>query len=43
MGDIAEMVLEGILCEVCGIYIEDGEEPGHPRKCESCEKQNKGE
>lgn len=43
MGDIAERVLEGILCEGCGIYIDDGEEPGYPRKCKSCEQQNKGE
>lgn len=41
MGDIAEMILEGILCEVCSIYIQDGEKPGYPRKCESCEQQNK--
>lgn len=30
------MILEGLLCEVCGSYI-DGEEPGHPRTCEDCE------
>ena len=35
MGEIAEMVLEGILCKSCGGYI-DGEETGHPRKCEEC-------
>lgn len=36
MGDAAEMVLEGIVCEECGIYI-DEEEFGHPQKCEDCE------
>lgn len=36
MGEAAEMVLEGLLCEVCGAYV-DGEEPGYPRKCENCE------
>lgn len=36
MGDIAEMILDGILCEVCGTYIEDLEESGYPRKCEDC-------
>jgi hypothetical protein len=35
MGDIADMILEGILCEECGSYIDD-EEPGHLRKCEDC-------
>jgi|GEM_PF-1785760 len=35
MGDIAEMILEGVLCQVCGELI-DGEEPGYPRDCESC-------
>ncbi len=32
MGEIAEMMLEGTLCEACGVYIE-GESPGHPRYC----------
>lgn len=45
MGEIAEMILEGILCEQCGCVIEDliptvGEElldaPGYPRNCEDC-------
>ncbi len=30
------MVLDGLLCECCGLLI-DGEEPGYPRKCEDCE------
>lgn len=36
MGEISEMILNGLLCEVCGTYV-DGEEPGYPRKCEDCE------
>lgn len=32
MGDIADMMLDGTLCEACGSYI-DTEEPGHPRYC----------
>lgn len=36
MGDAAEMVLEGFLCQTCGDLI-DGEEPGYPRSCEDCE------
>jgi hypothetical protein len=40
MGEIAEMVLEGVLCEQCGCLI-DGDEPGYPRLCEDCERENK--
>lgn len=45
MGEIAEMIHEGILCQECGGLIEDlipsvGEEllgaPGYPRACEDC-------
>lgn len=32
MGDIADMMLDGTLCECCGVYI-PGEAPGHPRYC----------
>lgn len=35
MGEITEMVLEGILCEICGCYIDD-EPVGYPRHCEDC-------
>jgi hypothetical protein len=37
MGEIAEMILEGILCQVCGEYIDD-EPCGYPRTCEECKK-----
>jgi len=40
MGDIADMILDGTLCEWCGVYIEEGEVPleadGYPRKCADC-------
>jgi hypothetical protein len=36
MGEAAEMVLEGALCQECGSYI-DGETPGYPRSCVGCE------
>ena len=36
MGDVAEMILDGFLCQVCGCLI-DGEELGYPRECEDCE------
>lgn len=32
---MSELVLEGVLCQGCGSYI-DGEETGYPRDCESC-------
>uniref|UniRef100_A0A6M3K994 Uncharacterized protein n=1 Tax=viral metagenome TaxID=1070528 RepID=A0A6M3K994_9ZZZZ len=35
MGDIADMMLEGILCETCGEFLDDGA-PGHPRRCPAC-------
>ena len=33
MGDIADMILSGALCEACGAAIGDGEAPGYPRRC----------
>lgn len=35
MGDLSDMILDGILCEGCGSYIDD-EELGFPRKCDDC-------
>lgn len=37
MGEIADMMLDGTLCQVCGSII-DGETPGFPRYCEDCAK-----
>ena len=39
MGDIADMMVDGSMCESCGeILLKDGElPPGYPRKCEDCE------
>jgi predicted Zn-ribbon and HTH transcriptional regulator len=39
MGDAAEMILEGIVCESCGVYI--GEAIGYPRKCKDCKKEER--
>jgi hypothetical protein len=36
MGEIAEMTLNGLLCEGCGSYMDDHEEPGYPRRCDDC-------
>lgn len=34
MGEIAEMYLEGILCEGCGEYL--GGDDGIPQRCSGC-------
>ena len=34
MGEIADMMIGGALCETCGAYV--GDEVGYPRKCRSC-------
>ena len=39
MGEIAEMMLDGTLCEQCGTFI--GEPCEHPRLCNSCDGENK--
>lgn len=39
MGEIAEAMLNGLLCEQCGALI-DGEEPGYPRICSDCQVSN---
>lgn len=36
MGEIAEMMLDGTLCELCGAYL-DTEGDGVPRKCNQCQ------
>ena len=45
MGEIAEMMLDGTLCIICGGYVEDseGKANGHPRPCEdkNCKKEFK--
>lgn len=35
MGDIADLTIEGTLCQLCGTYI-DGDSPGFPRYCDQC-------
>ena len=32
MGEAAESLLDGTMCEGCGVYL-DGESPGYPRYC----------
>jgi Zn finger protein HypA/HybF involved in hydrogenase expression len=38
MGDVADMMIDGTLCEGCGVVL-DGEAPGHPRYCRHCDNQ----
>jgi hypothetical protein len=35
MGEYAEMMLEGIVCEGCGEFMGGGA-PGYPRRCRGC-------
>lgn len=35
MGEAADMLLSGLMCEGCGVFI-DGDEPGYPRHCDVC-------
>ena len=35
MGEVAEMMMDGTLCEGCGSFI-DTNPPGHPRRCGDC-------
>ncbi len=35
MGEAAEHVLDGLLCEECRVLI-DGQAPGFLRKCDAC-------
>lgn len=39
MGEIAEMMLDGTLCEGCGVYM--GADTGFPVRCAQC--QNDGQ
>lgn len=36
MNEYKELIAKGIYCMSCGCYT--GKEPGHPIKCEGCEK-----
>lgn len=38
MGDIADSMIFGEACEMCGVFL-DGQQPGYPRYCsEACAK-----
>ncbi len=40
MGEIADMMLTGILCAGCGVFLNE-EEQGYPIYCDECKKENK--
>jgi hypothetical protein len=39
MGDIADMMLDGTLCQVCGCFV--GDAVGYPQTCDDCAKPEK--
>ncbi|MFD2705477.1 hypothetical protein [Salibacterium lacus] len=39
MGDMADMMMDGTLCECCGGIVDDDEmteAPGYPQTCDDC-------
>lgn len=40
MGEIAEMILDGFLCDKCGGVVDD-KETGYPRSCDDCKPKKK--
>lgn len=36
MGEVAEMMVNGLLCQCCGVLMDDHEEPGYARTCNGC-------
>jgi hypothetical protein len=43
VGEIADMMLDGIMCELCGTFMEDRQAPGYPRKCHCCRRDEQKE
>jgi hypothetical protein len=39
MGDIADAMLDGDLCQYCGVYMEGG--AGYPQTCAGCQREAK--
>lgn len=36
MGEAADDILEGRVCQYCGEWFHDDEDAGYPRACEEC-------
>lgn len=44
MGDNADDIIEGRVCQFCGIFLNtQGEEPGYPVSCDDCEEDENAE
>ena len=43
MGEIADMMLDGTLCQHCGGSIGDRKSPGYPRCCPACTRELEAE
>jgi len=39
MGDMADLMLDGTMCSVCGVYL--GSDADYPQMCADCEKEEK--
>ena len=43
MGEIADMMLDGTMCEGCGEFLYDGADgPGFPQYCAACQADGRG-
>jgi hypothetical protein len=40
MGEISEMMLDGTLCQICGVYPDDDDAGGYPRTCADCSEES---
>jgi len=39
MGEITDAMVNGLMCQSCGQFMPDMEEPGYPRECGDCKKE----
>ena len=39
MSQTVEDMLSGLICQVCGSFMDDFEAPGYPRTCKDCEEE----
>lgn len=38
MGEIADMMLDGTMCQLCGVWLNEGEDgDGYPQYCAGCQ------
>lgn len=38
MGEIADMMIDGTMCQCCGVFLHDGHDgPGYPGYCPDCQ------